>query len=167
MGHEISRRAGADFSPGGMSCDDSNVWRKLIGELYPQAEFASPAEAAALASAERMLGLPLPQALSSLLLETNGVQNAYGDDVVWPVERIIDDNLSMRGEPDYAQLYAPFDLLVFFGDSDVGTQFAYVHTDYGPGIVYWDHETDQRRLVAALLREYLVNCFTAGNVWYW
>ncbi|MDS1271719.1 SMI1/KNR4 family protein [Lipingzhangella sp. LS1_29] len=142
------------------------MWRELIGELYPEAEFAEPADASAVASVEHKLGLPVPHALSSLLLEVNGVRNDYGDDVVWPVERIVEDNLAMRNEPDYAQLYAPFDLLLFFGDSDMGAQFAYVHTDYGPGIVYWDHDTDQRRLVAAFLRDYLVQCLTEGNSWY-
>ncbi len=48
----------------------------------------------------------------------------------------------------------------------MGPQFAYVHTGYGPGIISWDHETDERRLVVVSLRDYLVRCFTQGNDWF-
>jgi O-acetyl-ADP-ribose deacetylase (regulator of RNase III) len=64
------------------------------------------------------------------------------------------------------ELYAPFDQMIFFGDSDMGPQFAYVHTDYGPGIVVWDHESDRRRLVVVSLRDYLARCFIQGNAWF-
>lgn len=164
--YECRAVRGADFPRGEPTCDDSSVWRELIGELYPAAEFSDPADEQTLAAIEKNLGLPLPHELSSLLSEVDGVRNEYGDDVVWPAERILHDNLAMRQEPDYLELYAPFDLLLFFGDSDMGTQFAYVHTDYGPGIVYWDHESDQRRLVAALLRDYLAHCLSEGTGWY-
>lgn len=119
-----------------------------------------------IAEVERELGLPLPFELASLLGETDGVRNHYGDAVVWSVERLIEDNLAIRSEPDYLQLYAPFDEMIFFGDSDMGPQFAYVHTDYGPGIVVWDHETDRRQLVVASLRDYLIRCLTQGNAWF-
>lgn len=142
------------------------VWRELIADLYPESEPAEGADPGLLDDAEQALGLPLPFELASLLGETDGVFNTYGDAVVWPVARIIDDNLAIRSEPDYEQLYAPFDHLIFFGDSDMGPQFAYVHTDYGPGIVVWDHDTDQRRLVSVSMRDYLVRCLTEGNDWY-
>lgn len=142
------------------------VWRELIADLYPGAEWVPGADAAMLDEAEKALGLPLPSELVSLLCEVDGVFNTYGDAVVWPLARIIDDNLAIRAEPDYVELYAPFEDLVFFGDSDVGPQFAYVHTDYGPGIVVWDHDTDRRRLVVVSLRDYLVRCFTQGNTWH-
>ncbi|QVQ52874.1 SMI1/KNR4 family protein [Spiractinospora alimapuensis] len=141
------------------------MWRELIDELYPDAELAEPAEEGELARIETDLGLPLPWELASLLREVDGVRNSYGDDIVWPAARIIHDNLQARADPDYSVLYAPLDLLLFFGDTDLGTQFAYVHTDYGPGIVYWDHHTDRRRLVAAQLSDYLVRCFRYGGQW--
>ncbi|WP_040726578.1 SMI1/KNR4 family protein [Nocardiopsis chromatogenes] len=142
------------------------VWRELIGELHPEAEPAAPADEAMLSEVEKALSLPLPFELASLLRETDGVYNEYGDAVVWNAERLVEDNLAMRSEPDYVELYAPFDEMIFFGDSDMGPQFAYVHTDYGPGIVVWDHETDRRRLAVVSLRDYLVRCFTQGNGWY-
>jgi hypothetical protein len=141
------------------------VWRELIVELFPEAELADPAEERELSAIEAELGLPLPSELASLLREVDGVCNSYGDDVVWPARRIIDDNLAARADPDYAVLYAPLDLMLFFGDTDLGTQFAYVHTDYGPGIVYWDHHTDRRRLVSARLADYLTRCFRYGGQW--
>ncbi len=142
------------------------MWRLLIGELYPEVEFLEPAKEALFWRIEETLGLPVPLELVELLRETNGVWNEYGDAVVWSAERIVEDNLAMRSEPDYQELYAPFDNLLFFGDSDMGPQFAYVHTGYGPGIISWDHETDERRLVVVSLRDYLVRCFTQGNDWF-
>ncbi|MFC4562990.1 SMI1/KNR4 family protein [Nocardiopsis mangrovi] len=142
------------------------VWRELIGELYPGAELPGPADEAMIAGIEKALALPLPFELASLLREANGVANEYGDAVVWPAERLVEDNLAMRSEPDYLELYAPFDEMIFFGDSDMGPQFAYVHTDYGPGIVVWDHESDRRRLTVVSMRDYLVRCFTQGNDWH-
>ncbi|WP_184080089.1 SMI1/KNR4 family protein [Nocardiopsis mwathae] len=142
------------------------VWRELIVDLYPEADLPGPADEAMLAEVEKALVLPMPFELGSLLRECDGVHNAYGDAIVWPVDRLVEDNLAMRAEPDYLELYAPFDEMIFFGDSDMGPQFAYVHTDYGPGIVVWDHETDRRRLAAVSLRDYLVRCLTQGNGWH-
>ncbi|RNL86897.1 SMI1/KNR4 family protein [Halostreptopolyspora alba] len=142
------------------------MWRELIDELYPGAELPAPADEATIAEIEKALSLPLPFELGSLLGECNGVYNQYGDAVVWSAERLIEDNLAMRREPDALELYAPFDELIFFGDSDMGPQFAYVHTDYGPGIIVWDQETDHRRLAVVSLRDYLIRCLTQGNAWF-
>ncbi|QBI54409.1 SMI1/KNR4 family protein [Streptomonospora litoralis] len=142
------------------------VWRELIVELYPRAELAEPADEAVVALIEKELGLPVPSELVSLYAECDGVCNEYGDAVVWSARRVVEDNLAMRAEPDYVELYAPFEELIFFGDSDMGPQFAWVHTDYGPGIVVWDHESDRRRLVAASLRDYLVRCLGGGGGWF-
>jgi len=142
------------------------VWRELIVELYPRAELVEPADEAVVALVEKELGLPVPRELVSLWGECDGVSNEYGDAVVWPAGRVVEDNLAMRAEPDYVELYAPFEELIFFGDSDMGPQFAYVHTDYGPGIVVWDHESDRRRLVAASLRDYLQRCLGSGGGWF-
>ncbi|MFB9801705.1 SMI1/KNR4 family protein [Streptomonospora salina] len=142
------------------------VWRELIVELYPRAALAEPAEESAVALIEKELGLPVPFELASFFGACDGVCNEYGDAVVWPARRVVEDNLAMRAEPDYVELYAPFEELIFFGDSDMGPQFAWVHTDYGPGIVVWDHETDRRRLVAVSLRDYLVRCLGGGGGWW-
>lgn len=142
------------------------VWRELILEMYPEADLSDPADEVTLAEVEKHLMLPLPFELASLLRETDGVTNEYGDAVVWSARRLVEDNLAIRGEPDYLELYAPFDEMIFFGDSDMGPQFAYVHTDYGPGIVVWDHESDRRRLVVVSLRDYLARCFIQGNAWF-
>ncbi|GAA3754098.1 SMI1/KNR4 family protein [Salinactinospora qingdaonensis] len=143
-----------------------SVWRELIGDLYPEAELPEPADEAVLVGIEKALGMALPLELAGLLRETDGVTNDYGDAIVWPAQRIAEDNLAMRADPDSVELYAPFDALIFFGDTDMGPQFAYAYTDYGPAIIVWDHETDQRRLAAVSLRDYLVRCLTEGNAWF-
>ena len=162
----LVRLAVVDFPCLGPSCDDRGVWRELIWQMYPEAVLADPVDEVTLAEVEKRLQLPLPFELASLLREVDGVANEYGDAVVWSARRLVEDNLGMRREPDYQELYAPFDEMIFFGDSDMGPQFAYVHTDYGPGIVVWDHESDRRRLVVVSLRDYLARCLIQGNSWF-
>ncbi len=109
------------------------MWRELIGELYPEAELPGPADEATIAEIEKVLSLPLPFELGSLLGECNGVHNQYGDAVVWSAERVVEDNLAMRSEPDYLELYAPLDEMIFFGDSDMGPRSPMCTPITGPG----------------------------------
>lgn len=54
--------------------------------------FRAPVAAMALAEAERRLGRSLPAQLTALLLETDGIVGEYGTDVVWSLERIVEQN---------------------------------------------------------------------------
>jgi hypothetical protein len=135
------------------------MWRNLVKRLCPDAEFSEPATSEAMASAERALSVELPRQLRALLSETDGVIGSYGLDVIWSIERIVQDNLAFRSNRDFHELYMPFDPLLFFGDDGGGDQFAYVilaGVIRNPFDIFrWEHETDSRTWFAFTLEQYL------------
>ena len=66
------------------------------------------------------------------------------------------DNVELRTTPTFAELYMPFDPLLFFADAGNGDQFAFVVQPPGRDHVFaWNHEDDSRNWVAPGLAEYL------------
>ncbi|MFJ9036660.1 SMI1/KNR4 family protein [Streptomyces sp. NPDC102406] len=143
------------------------MWRELASE-YPGADLQGPADEASLAAAERGLGQAIPHALRELLLETDGITDDYGTDVVWRAEKILSENESFRQNAQFRDLYQSFDALMFFGDNGGGDQFAFVRqTARDDEIFVWDHETDSRTWVAASLENYLRSALGSdGEDWY-
>jgi len=131
------------------------MWIDMIRELTPHAGFGPPAGEAAIRDCEQTLGTPLDEDLAALLRETNGVMGGYGLGLIWPVERIASDNVAFRTTPEFADLYMPFDPLLFFADAGNGDQFAFVLRDRRKDVFTWHHETDSRLWVAPGLAEYL------------
>jgi hypothetical protein len=127
-----------------------------IRELYPDAVFSAPAAEGDVAILEHDLGCVLPLELRSLLLETDGVEGAFGLGLVWSSRRIQADNLRFRSQ--FRDVFAPFDGLLFFADAGNGDQFAYQVHDGKPdgnNVYVWDHEDDGRRWAASSLDDYL------------
>jgi hypothetical protein len=131
------------------------VWREAILGWTDEASFNAPASEAAVHACGAALGQTLPPALADLLRESNGVEGEYGRGLIWPVERIMEDNLVFRADADFASLYMPFDPLLFFADAGNGDQFAFVMRDRTADVFVWDHETDSRTMVAPSLATYL------------
>lgn len=95
----------------------------------------------------------------SLLLETNGVTCNRGLNIIWPIERIVSDNLTFRTNKDFSDLYMSFDQLLFFSDSGCGDQFAFTITGgaiHRDDVFVWNHETDSRQWVATCLWQFLI-----------
>jgi len=131
------------------------MWIEMIRGLEPEAEFRPPATAESIHACQETLGNRLDRDLVDLLREANGVSGKYGLGLIWPVERITTDNITFRTTPAFAELYMPFDSLLFFADVGNGDQFAFVLRDQRHDIFVWDHETDSRSWVAPRLAEYL------------
>jgi hypothetical protein len=134
------------------------MWRELIHGVAPDCVFAEPASAVRLGEAERSLSLGFPAELRSLLLETDGVLGKNELGLIWPLARIEADNLSFRSNSDFAELYMPFDPLLFFADAGNGDQFAFSVLQGAVSrsdIFAWDHEDDSRFWVAPSLEKYL------------
>lgn len=132
------------------------MWRELIEEVVPAAEVSAPAIGTALSEAAERLGHDLPDALVSLLLESNGLVGEHGLGLVWDLDRIVADNLDFRQRTDYRDLYMPFDPLLFFGDAGNGDQFALLSPPLDRDDVFaWNHEDDSRTWVAPDLSTYL------------
>ncbi|CAL9452448.1 hypothetical protein SUDANB32_02462 [Streptomyces sp. enrichment culture] len=142
------------------------MWRDLI-ESFPSAESDSPADPSLLDRIESELGQSLPSDLRSFLLESDGLTDEYGTDVVWSAQRILDDNMHFRGDEQFRSLYMPFDSLMFFGDNGGGDQFAFVRVPERNEVFVWDHETDSRNLVSPALESYLRSALGSdGEDWY-
>ena len=133
------------------------MWRELIAKFYPDHEFRPGASEEQLTVAEARLGVALPAVIRDLLRDTNGAFGEYSLGLVWPLERIVKDNLEFRSFPDFRDLYMPFDPLLFFGDAGNGDQFAFVILDgvvQRPDVFVWNHEDDSRTWVAPDLERY-------------
>jgi len=118
------------------------------------ASFREPATRDVIAAAEADLGAPIPDEIRELLGETNGIEGEYGLGLIWPVERIAEDNKRFRSSSEFAELYLPFEGLVFFADAGNGDQFAI--SMRGPRDIYaWNHEDDSRTWVASTVLDYL------------
>jgi hypothetical protein len=142
------------------------MWRGLIEESGAVPS-CPPADPAVLHRVEQSLGHLLPPDLSALLLQTDGVEGPYGEAVVWPAEQILENNQNLRTDPEIRSLYRPFDSLLFIGDNGGGDQFALVPASARAGVHVWDHETDERSLVAADLADYVRKALESGGEdWY-
>jgi SMI1-KNR4 cell-wall len=133
----------------------ADVWRERILGWTAEATFNDGASEAAIDACETALGQTLPRELVALLRESDGVEGEYGLGLVWPVERIMKDNVQFRSDTTFARLYMPFEPLLFFADAGNGDQFAFVMRDRPSDVFVWDHETDSRTMVAPGLATYL------------
>jgi hypothetical protein len=138
------------------------MWIEIIQSLTDDVTFDAPASAIAVADCESALGHPLPGPLTALLRETNGVVGEYGLGLIWPVERIQKDNLEFRRSSDLAELYMPFDPLLFFADAGNGDQFAFVMRNRPDDVFVRDHESDSRTWIADGLEQYLRGWLTGS-----
>ncbi|MBL8873944.1 MAG: SMI1/KNR4 family protein [Planctomycetaceae bacterium] len=134
------------------------MWRDFITSLTADATFAPGATESSIAATEDALAVEFPDQLRSMLLESNGVLGEYDLGLVWSVDRIRDDNLYFRNNRDFADLYMPFEHLLFFADAGNGDQFAYPIQNgkiRRPDVFVWNHESDDRRWVAGSLKQYI------------
>jgi len=133
-------------------------WRTFLTTLSPHVALNGPASDNALSEAEAAIGVRLPSELRLLLQHSNGVSGEYELALIWPIERIVSDNLHFRSDTQLAELYMPFTSLLFFADAGNGDQFAFpivLGAIDRPDIFAWDHENDSRKWVAPTLQTYL------------
>ena len=102
------------------------AWLRGLDTAENTITLTDPVDPDALGDAEERLGLILPPALRSLLIESDGISGIGRGEPVWPVERIAEENLLLRTEgstpalPDGAD-----DDLLFIGDLGEGRLLAY------------------------------------------
>jgi hypothetical protein len=143
------------------------MWKELIGAASSDFTFSDPAAWASVSLAESSLNVAFPAELRELLLESDGVEGEYGLNLIWPVERIVADNLRFRQSESFQRLYMPFSHLLFFGDAGNGDQFAFRICANGRiergDIFAWNHEDDSRTWVAPSLKEFF-GWWAAGKI---
>jgi SUKH superfamily protein len=134
------------------------MWKELIDSLTKEAELFLPAQEQRLHELGVALGVDLPEDLMSFLRESDGATGPYGVGLVWTSNRIETDNLAFRRNPEFRELYMPFDHLLFFADAGNGDQFAFAIAGgivRMPDVYVWNHENDSRVWVAPSLEKYL------------
>ncbi|WP_306335028.1 SMI1/KNR4 family protein [Streptomyces sp. KL118A] len=142
------------------------MWREFAAE-FSDVRLSEGVGGTGIRAIESGLGQSIPPALSSLLLETDGIEGEYGIEVVWTAEKILSQNAELRSDGHYRTLYMPFDSLLFFGDNGGGDQFAFVRTPERDDVFVWDHETDSRTWISPHLESYLRSALgSAGEDWY-
>jgi len=133
-------------------------WRAYLRTLSSDITLHPAVDEDLLAKSEVALSVRFPEQLRSLLEQTNGVSGKYELPLVWSIERIVEDNLHVRSNAQFAELYMPFDSLLFFADAGNGDQFAFPivgRSIRGSDVFAWDHENDSRSWVAPSLQTYL------------
>lgn len=121
---------------------------------WGEAHFREPATSGALSASQAELGHPLPDELRDLLAQTDGIEGEHGLGRMWSIERIAQDNQRFRSDPTFADIYMPFDGLVFFADAGNGDQF-FVSLSGNNEVYVWNHEDDSRTWVAPTVPGYL------------
>lgn len=140
------------------------MWRELIDTVNPEARLHPPATVTQLAVVEQAVGVALPDGLRGLLLETNGVEHAYGYDLIWPADRIIRENIEVRTATFFIEHYMPLDSLLFFADAGNGDLFGFpiIQGVVSNSVIFvWDHEDDSRTSQAVSLKRF-VEAWGAG-----
>ena len=132
------------------------AWLRTIDDFGVVVELAEPADAATIDACEDKLGLDLPDDLRSLLLETDGLADDAGGEPVWPVERIVEENLELGRDGDTPALpEGAEDGLLFFGDTGGDDLFAYRLGEGRPDVYLWVAGGNESRWVASDLRSML------------
>jgi len=153
-------------------------WRELITGVYVtraarpgivgKPKFYAAASAGRIADAEERLNARLPASLRSVLLETDGVTDVMAVDggewfdamwLLWPVEQLVDRNLSYRAATEHGTRACDFRQLVVFADAGCdGILFAFPVTGDGvcvPRVVVWHPIRDELGDLAPSLEDFL------------
>ncbi|MFM9950458.1 MAG: SMI1/KNR4 family protein [Saprospiraceae bacterium] len=152
-------------------------WQKIVNELEGEMTKLqldmSNCDASII---ESEFAVKLPQELITFYSETNGISELIrvetmddwieSGDLVWSVERLIEENRSYRANEDFKRIYMPFECLLFIGDTGNGDNFGYsIHEGeiWKTDIYAWNHEDDSRNWVAPDL-ETFVKWWTSGKI---
>ncbi len=138
------------------------MWREFVENVSIKCTFALAASEQSLQEVEVALGVPLPPELRSLLLESNGIADRYGDGILSTDQRI-KRNLEMRENAEQDSLSMPFDHLLFFGDLENGDLAFFPIQGNGkinnPDVFIWNHEIDSRSWVSNNLEQFVAKWY--------
>jgi hypothetical protein len=126
----------------------ADSWLQRAKACFPDASGPGAVPDRQLLLAEKRLGRSLPDPLRVIYRECGGVVGHYGTPLVMPLDDLVKRNEWLRGTDSIADLYMPFDHLLFFGEEGNGDLHAFpiaIDGSYGNQNIYeWNHENDSR-----------------------
>jgi hypothetical protein len=132
---------------------------RLRWELLRSIETRPPCSEDALLYAEESLGFALPHDLRGLLRRSNGLYDGAGQwYFVWPLERIVADNLALRAGAE-SRFQAG---LVAFGDNGTGAPFC-IAVSQDQAICWWSPIDTQVQMLADSLDDFIAG-WLAGTI---
>ena len=138
------------------------MWREFVENFSIKCAFALAASDQSLKDAEVALGIALPPELRSLLLESNGIGDRYGDGIM-STDQMIKRNLERRENAEQDDLSMPFDHLLCFGDLGNGDLAFFPIQGNGkinnPDVFIWNHENDNRYWVSNNLEQFVTQWY--------
>ncbi|CAI9396625.1 SMI1/KNR4 family protein [Niallia sp. Sow4_A1] len=141
------------------------MWKEFVNSISKDYHFKDPVTKIELAQIQKELNVELPEELTAIFNETNGVFDNRNCPLVWSASQIMKDNLFYRNFEDYRDIYMPFDNLLFFSDAGNGDLFCYAILKNGTiektDIYVWNHEDDSRTWVAASLKHFIEGWITS------
>jgi hypothetical protein len=143
------------------SKEQSKFYRDLLGKLraadswlqrakacFPDASGPGAVSDPQIVRVEKKLGRKLPDPLREIYRECGGILAHYATPLVMPLDDLVQRNEWLRSTDSIAELYMPFDHLLFFGEEGNGDLHAFpikIDGGYGDQNIYeWDHENDSR-----------------------
>ncbi|GHU24326.1 SMI1/KNR4 family protein [Spirochaetia bacterium] len=134
------------------------MWREFISKIDCELTFNQSASIESINAAEIELKVQFPQSLKSLLLESNGVQDEFECDAIWPLERIIEENKNIR----IIEEQITFNGFLLFSDAGNGDLFAFSIKDGNKNkeeIYVWNHEDKSRDIISSSLKDFIKGWF--------
>jgi len=133
------------------------MWKNYFQGISEECTFSTPTTKNEIDKVESLLNVTLPQELKEIMLETNGVKGSYELGLIWPLDRIINENKHYR-DGFLEEYYMPFENLVFFAESGIGDLFAFPVSQNRvcrDDVFVWNHENDSRMWVAPSVTKYV------------
>jgi len=133
-------------------------WRDLLKELATDCVLTDGMPFLQYRELQETFGHELHPELRALLEATNGVRSPYDYALLWPIERIIDENRRIRCDRRLLKQYMPLDCLFFFADAGNGDLFGHAVVDNEircSDVFLWSHEDDSRTVYSTTLRGFL------------
>jgi hypothetical protein len=139
-------------------------YQNIIREItlpHSQLQLNPPAPNPTIIESEFKLNMPLE--LIDFYKETNGIVEIMDEevigDLIWSVERLIQENQSYRTNPE-------FEDWLFIADAGNGDNFGYaIHENSIPStnLYVWNHEDESKTWVAPNLEAFVIG-WTSGEI---
>lgn len=133
-------------------------WREFISRVAPNHTVTDGMPWMQYAKLQETFGLDAHPELRALLESTNGIKSPLGYDLIWSIERIIEENTRVRLDLRLRKQYMPLDCLFFFADAGNGDYFGHAVVDNQiqcSNVFVWCHDDDSRYVVATSVRRFL------------